>query len=73
MPRLQNENSRLTRKRIKDDILSVMEDRPEVTLKEIAEELGLNQNTIKYYIHVLRKSGMVERIGTSQKGRWSVK
>ena len=39
---------------------------------QIAKRLNLNLNTVKYYIRKLRKTGQIERIGSSQKGKWVV-
>lgn len=39
---------------------------------QIAKRLDLNLNTVKYYIRKLRKTGQIDRIGSSQKGKWVV-
>lgn len=61
----------------KDDttraVLGIMKERPTSSQMMIARELGMNVNALKYLIRKLRKEGKIERIGTSQKGKWIVK
>jgi predicted HTH transcriptional regulator len=44
----------------------------ELSQKEMALRLGENYNTVKYYILQMKEKGIIERVGTSQKGHWKV-
>lgn len=46
---------------------------PFLSQKQMAEKLSLNQNTLKYYMKKLREKGIIERAGSSRKGKWIVK
>jgi len=54
-------------------IVSLMKKEPEISQKTIADELGLNYNTVKYYVTKLKRMNVIEREGSSQKGHWLVK
>lgn len=41
-------------------------------LRVMAEKLCLNQNTLKYYIKKMREKHIIERVGSSRKGKWIV-
>jgi ATP-dependent DNA helicase RecG len=45
-----------------------MKKEPEISQKTIADELGLNYNTVKYYVTKLKRMNVIEREGSSQKG-----
>ena len=55
------------------DIVSLIMREPELSQKQVAERLNLNINTTKYYIRKLKENGIIERAGSSQKGKWIVK
>ena len=44
-----------------------------ITQKAIADKLGMNVNTVKYYIRKMLAEGILAREGTSHRGRWIVK
>ena len=54
-------------------IIKLIESDPSLSQKQMAEILCLNPNTLKYYLKRMREKGIVERTGTSRKGRWIVK
>lgn len=49
-----------------------MEVRPEMAVREIAEKLGLSASGVRYHINKMKKSGMLEHIGSTKKGKWIV-
>jgi predicted HTH transcriptional regulator len=66
----QVDNSSLdTRNRI----ISILENNSTWTQREIAEKLGVKLGLVKYYMSKMKKEGIIERIGTSQKGHWEVR
>lgn len=54
-------------------ILAVIEKDPGISQRLMADALGMNFNTLKYYIRKLQEKGKLERHGTSQKGYWMIK
>ncbi|MGL5434985.1 MAG: ATP-binding protein [Lachnospiraceae bacterium] len=61
-----NENS------ISERILKVIRQEPSLSQKKIANRIGENYSTVKYYMETMKKSGIIKREGTSQKGRWVI-
>ena len=54
-------------------ILKLMSEESSISQKEIAIQLAMNQNTIKYHVRKMLKNGVIMREGTSRKGKWSIK
>lgn len=54
-------------------ILKVLQDNPSLSQKNIAELIGEKLSTVKYYMEMMKKTGMIERKGTSQKGKWIIR
>ena len=53
-------------------ILSLMREKPAITVKTIAQQLGLSVGGVRYHINKLKKDGIVEHIGSSKKGTWVI-
>lgn len=54
-------------------IISLMKKDPTISQTALATSLYANINTLKYHVLKLRKKGIIDREGSSQKGRWIVK
>ena len=54
------------------EIIALMEQKPELSQKQIAEQLNRNVNTVKYYIRKLQEQGKIERTGSPRKGKWVI-
>ena len=54
-------------------ILAAIEEKPSLTQTELAMQLDVNLNTVKYRIKRLMSIDLLERVGSSQKGHWIVK
>lgn len=54
-------------------VVSLLQQNPNASQAEVAAKLGISANTVKYYIRKLRELGRLERIGSSQKGKWVIK
>ena len=65
-------NGELIGENIESAILNLIALDPTLSQSQIAKHLKLNLNTVKYYIRKLRKTGKIERLGSSQKGKWVV-
>ena len=56
-----------------DKILLLLKEQPTLSQSGIAKVLNVNVNNIKSRVSKLRKLELLEREGSSQKGRWVVK
>lgn len=61
-----NDNSVVTR------ILKVIQEEPSLSQKKIADVVGEKYSTVKYYMESMKKSGIIKREGSSQKGKWII-
>lgn len=52
--------------------MKLIEQEPSLSQKQMAEKLHMNQNTLKYYIKNMREKGIIERVGSSRKGKWMI-
>lgn len=53
-------------------ILKVIKDNPTLSQSQIAEMLEEKHDTIKYHMRKMWWSGVIEREGSSQKGKWII-
>jgi ATP-dependent DNA helicase RecG len=53
-------------------ILAEMIENPKVTQKKLATIVGINDKNIRNNIQVLKKKGLVERVGPDKGGNWKV-
>lgn len=57
---------------IRSNILDLMSKKPSISQSQIADELNLSVNVIKYHVRKLRAEHKIIRVGSSQKGYWSI-
>ncbi len=57
---------------IRTSILELMSNKPSITQKQLAVELHISIDLVKYHVRKLRAEKRVVRVGTSQKGYWSI-
>ena len=53
-------------------ILRLMREQPAITVKLIAQQLGLSVGGVRYHVNKLKKDGIVEHSGSSKKGKWVI-
>ena len=53
-------------------ILKVIEVEPMLSQKKIADVIGENYSRVKYYMESMKKSSIIKRDGSSQKGKWII-
>ena len=53
-------------------IIGLIKQKPYLSQKQIALQLGMNVNTVKYHIRKQQEQGRIRRIGSKQKGKWVV-
>ena len=58
---------------LEESILKLIREEPTISQKEIADQLAMNQNTVKYYIRKMQKNELLVREGTNRKGQWIIR
>ena len=53
-------------------IVSLMCEKPENTLDEIAEAIGVTRRTVEKQVKKLKEAGIVTRVGSNKSGMWKV-
>ena len=65
----------LDEKRLSDTeiaIIDAMKENNKVTQSQLAAQLGIDINTVKYYVRKLSKNSIIEREGNNRSGRWKI-
>jgi ATP-dependent DNA helicase RecG len=58
---------------ISQKLLAIMLENNRISMKEMADRLGITRDTVKEYIAKLKYAGLVKRIGRTSSGYWEVK
>ena len=66
------ETNKETNKEIVDKIIDMLKAAPEMTVKNIAENLNVSVSGVNYHINKMKKAGMIAHIGPTKKGKWVV-
>ena len=53
-------------------ILKIVHDKPTLTQKEYALELGWTVNRVKYYLRKMKTQKIINRVGSSHHGHWEL-
>jgi ATP-dependent DNA helicase RecG len=53
-------------------ILALLKERPTLTRRELAEQLGLTPDSVKHHLDQLRKAGRIRHVGPTKAGHWEV-
>jgi len=54
-------------------IMEMMRNNPKISAKTIAEEIGIASRNVEANIHILKKLGIIDRVGPAKGGYWIVK
>ena len=54
------------------NIIKLIKNQPSITQKEIAKELNITRDGVKYNMNVLKELGIVVREGSTKKGNWKI-
>ena len=54
------------------NIIKLLKNEPSITQKEIAKELSITRDGVKYNMNVLKELGIVVREGSTKKGSWKI-
>ncbi len=55
-----------------DKIMNALKANPKATQKQLAQEIGITPDGIKYQLNQLKKSGKIQRKGSTKAGYWQV-
>jgi len=72
-PKAKPEGSQKSSQKSSQKILELIQKNPFVTIKQLAETLGLSDRAIKKNLAKLKKEGKIKRIGPDKGGQWKVK
>lgn len=61
-----------TQETTQEKILAILKARPATTRKELAAEIGLTPDGIKYHLNKLRVAGVIRHVGPTKAGHWEV-
>lgn len=70
---IEDSEYKKTTKKMADRLMVIIEEDPNVSVKEMAEKVGLTIEGAKYHIRNMKKQGIIERIGPDKGGYWKVK
>jgi len=61
-----------TQETTQEIILRMIEEKPAVTQKELAEIIGISINGVKYHIQKMSKQGIIKHEGATKSGKWVI-
>lgn len=70
--KLPEKSGNTTRETVKEDIIRLMKEYPEITAKEMEIQLHVTEDGIRFHIKNMKKEGILKRIGSTKKGEWEV-
>ena len=72
IPKLSPNYPQTTPKGKEEQILALVTENPNITRKELAEQVGLSVPGVRYHLQKLSEDGILEYVGTSRNGYWKV-
>jgi predicted HTH transcriptional regulator len=54
-------------------MLVLIQENSMITIKQLAEKVGLTERSIENNLQSLKKNGIIEREGAKKKGKWIMK
>ncbi len=60
-------------KKTTEKIVEIIKENPNISVKEMAEVVGLTTDGVQYHIRNLKAHGVIERVGPDKGGYWQVK
>ena len=62
-----------TKETTKETLMSAIRKNPRITVKELADLVGLTIDGVRYHIDKLRQEGILSREGSTKNGRWIIR
>ncbi len=66
------ENSKENNNEISGKIIDILQAEPELSIEKIAKRLQVTNGTVRYSIEMLKRTGVLEHIGPTKKGKWVI-
>ena len=66
--KLPEKSGNTTRETVKEEIIRLIKEYPEITAKEMAIQLHVTEEGIRFHIKNMKKEGILKRIGSTKKG-----
>ena len=63
---------KITKITTREKVLELLRDNPQASAKELAEEIGITADGVRYHLDKLKKGGLIYRDGPDKGGRWIV-
>ena len=57
---------------VDQNILELILQNPNITVKQLSEALGLSERSVKNRMTLLKKEGIIVRVGNNRTGYWKV-
>ncbi len=61
-----------TQETAQEKIISLLERKPAITRKELAVQVGISADGIKYHLEKLKAAGKIRHVGSTKKGHWEI-
>ena len=61
-----------TKETTKEKIINIIQNNPEISVKEIAEMILLTEDGARYHLNKMRKDGIIEHQEPTKGGRWVI-
>ena len=58
--------------KITQSILEMIKQHPNITIKRLSEGMALSEKTIKNRLALLKKEGLIVRVGSKTSGYWKI-
>lgn len=53
-------------------IIDILQAEPELSIEKIAKRLHVTNGTVRYYVEILKRTGILEHVGPTKKGKWVI-
>ena len=71
-PETKEKTGEKTREKTREKIISLIKEKPEVTINELAEKLNISVKGVEWQIRNLKEQGALKRIGPDKGGYWEI-
>ena len=54
-------------------IIDILQAEPELSIEKVAKRLHVTNGTVRYYVEILKRTGILEHVGPTKKGKWVIR
>ena len=66
------ETTKETSNKMTEKLIAIIKENPNISVKEMAEKVGLTKDGVQYHIRNLKVHGVIEHVGPNKGGCWKV-